>query len=95
MSDNGTLKINDFDHAVLSGSTLRFSTTSRLGGGTMRWMVGSALSTHAHSNKNKKAPELYEAEDEDGGSDSQVMRNRATDIYALAMVCSTVFLYRR
>lgn len=39
VSKDGELKITDFDHAILSESTLRFSTTDKTGGGTMRWMA--------------------------------------------------------
>lgn len=41
VSGEGIVKINDFDHSILSGYTLRFSTTNKTGGGTTRWMVST------------------------------------------------------
>ncbi|KAF8593436.1 kinase-like protein, partial [Ceratobasidium sp. AG-I] len=75
VSDDGMLKINDFDCALLLDSSLRFSTTARPGGGTLRWM----------------APELYEAEDEGAEGEFRVQRNKRTDIYALGMVGIEIF----
>ncbi|CAE6479483.1 unnamed protein product [Rhizoctonia solani] len=37
-SDHG-LKLTDFDHSIMSECTLQFSETTRMGGGTLRWMV--------------------------------------------------------
>ena len=34
-----------------------------------------------------QAPELYEAEGEEGEGDLKVKRNKGTDVYALGMVC--------
>ncbi|KAF8594402.1 WD40 repeat-like protein [Ceratobasidium sp. AG-I] len=39
VSATGTAKISDFDYSILSESTLRFSETTKTGGGTLRWMA--------------------------------------------------------
>ncbi|KAF8601674.1 kinase-like protein [Ceratobasidium sp. AG-I] len=39
----GIVKITDFDYSILSESALRFSETSKLGGGTVRWMAPELL----------------------------------------------------
>lgn len=70
VSEDGTPKINDFDHAILLDSTLRFSTTTRPWGGTLRWM----------------APELFQPEDEGGGQKRPpATRSQQIDVYALGM----------
>jgi len=70
VSRDGVPKISDFDHAILSNSTLAFSATTNVGGGTLRYM----------------APELLLHKEEDGEAASPpVMRNKHTDIYALGM----------
>lgn len=43
VSADGILKISDFDYSILTGSTLRFSETTRPGGGTFRWMAPELL----------------------------------------------------
>ncbi|KAH7322049.1 hypothetical protein B0J17DRAFT_633569 [Rhizoctonia solani] len=42
VSSDHILKPTDFDHSIISERTLQFSQTTRMGGGTLRWMVGSA-----------------------------------------------------
>ncbi|KAF8595657.1 WD40 repeat-like protein [Ceratobasidium sp. AG-I] len=69
VSPEGVLKISDFDHAILANMTLRFSHTSKHGGGTLRWM----------------APELLELEGDEGDASPVVERNKQTDMYALGM----------
>ncbi|KAF8595335.1 WD40 repeat-like protein [Ceratobasidium sp. AG-I] len=69
VSPEGVLKISDFDHAILANMTLRFSHTSKHGGGTLRWM----------------APELLELESDESDAPSAVERNKQTDMYALGM----------
>ncbi|KAF8602231.1 WD40 repeat-like protein [Ceratobasidium sp. AG-I] len=69
VSQEGVLKISDFDHAILPDTTLRFSKTTNVGGGTLRWM----------------APELIQQEDDDPDSKPPVARNKQTDVYALGM----------
>ncbi|KAJ1308940.1 hypothetical protein OPQ81_004623 [Rhizoctonia solani] len=48
VSEDGQVKLSDFDHSILSDCTLAFSDTTNFGGGTLRWM----------------APELVVPEDE-------------------------------
>lgn len=72
---DGTLKIDDFDHAILSDSILRFTPTSRHGGGTLRWM----------------APELLEREEEQQDYGNPPTRIKQTDIYALGMTILEIF----
>ncbi|EUC59180.1 tyrosine kinase catalytic domain protein [Rhizoctonia solani AG-3 Rhs1AP] len=43
VSENGIAKISDFDHSILSDSTLVFSETTNRGGGTLRWMAPELL----------------------------------------------------
>lgn len=43
VSRDGVAKINDFDYSILSDATLRFSETTKLGGGTLRWMAPELL----------------------------------------------------
>ena len=88
VSDDGTLKINDFDYAVLSDSTLRFSTTTRQGGGTLRWMVSGLRDRYMISHSHHQAPELFHPEEANGAGsgESTASRTKQTDIYALGMV---------
>ncbi|KAG8682148.1 hypothetical protein FRC11_000197 [Ceratobasidium sp. 423] len=39
VSSDGVPKLTDFDHSILSDSSLVFSATTRIGGGTLRWMA--------------------------------------------------------
>lgn len=39
VSKEGIAKLNDFDHSILMDPTLCFSSTSNVGGGTLRWMA--------------------------------------------------------
>ena len=87
VADDGTLKINDFDYAVLSESTLRFSKTTRQGGGTMRWMVRYTYTLYMFAHLSTQAPELLQPEEdsEDGEAGSAASRTKESDIYALGM----------
>ncbi|CEL60426.1 hypothetical protein RSOLAG1IB_09632 [Rhizoctonia solani AG-1 IB] len=38
VSSDDTLKLTDFDHSIMAECTLQFSETTRIGGGTLRWM---------------------------------------------------------
>ncbi|KAF8596189.1 kinase-like protein [Ceratobasidium sp. AG-I] len=52
ISHDGVPKLSDFDHSILSESTLAFSATTNVSGGTLRWM----------------APELLLSSDEEGST---------------------------
>ncbi|KAL5632372.1 hypothetical protein ACGC1H_005367 [Rhizoctonia solani] len=53
-SDHG-LKLTDFDHSIMSECTLQFSETTRMGGGTLRWMAPElVLDSEAIHQRNKK-----------------------------------------
>lgn len=39
VSQDGTAKLTDFDHSIMTESSLVFSDTTRVGGGTVRWMA--------------------------------------------------------
>ncbi|KAJ1308943.1 hypothetical protein OPQ81_004626 [Rhizoctonia solani] len=70
VSNDGIVKLSDFDHSILTESTLAFSNTTNLAGGTFRWM----------------APELLLTRDsDDDGPEQPVKRNKQTDVYALGM----------
>ncbi|KAF8598370.1 WD40 repeat-like protein [Ceratobasidium sp. AG-I] len=74
VSHDGTAKLSDFDHSILSDCTLLFSSTTNVGGGTLRWM----------------APELLlrqedDEDEEETDPSSGVMRNTQTDVYSLGM----------
>ncbi|KAF8598349.1 kinase-like protein, partial [Ceratobasidium sp. AG-I] len=43
VSHDGTAKLSDFDHSILSNCTLLFSSTTNVGGGTLRWMAPELL----------------------------------------------------
>ncbi|KAF8593330.1 kinase-like protein [Ceratobasidium sp. AG-I] len=45
VSDDGVAKLSDFDHSILSGGTLAFSSTTNVGGGTLRWMAPELLTS--------------------------------------------------
>ncbi|KAF8598604.1 kinase-like protein [Ceratobasidium sp. AG-I] len=49
VSQQGVAKLSDFDHSILSDSSLRFSATTRTDGGTVRWMAPELL---LHSDEN-------------------------------------------
>ncbi|CUA67416.1 Fibroblast growth factor receptor 1 [Rhizoctonia solani] len=70
VSSDGTPKLTDFDHSIISDCSLQFSATTRIGGGTLRWM----------------APELVIDEDEDEDEEQEAQeKTRQTDVYALGM----------
>ncbi|KAF8594848.1 WD40 repeat-like protein [Ceratobasidium sp. AG-I] len=69
VSQEGVLKINDFDHSILANMTLRFSQSSKNGGGTLRWM----------------APELLKLVSDQANTTSTQTRNKQTDMYAFGM----------
>ncbi|KAF8597462.1 kinase-like protein [Ceratobasidium sp. AG-I] len=71
VSEDGTLKINDFDHAILADCTLRFTTSDNAGGGTLRWMAKLLLS------------DSEELEEE--GEVTLATRSKESDVYALGM----------
>ncbi|CAE6396530.1 unnamed protein product [Rhizoctonia solani] len=39
VSEDGEIKLSDFDHSILPDCTLAFSETTNFGGGTLRWMA--------------------------------------------------------
>ncbi|CAE6455991.1 unnamed protein product [Rhizoctonia solani] len=39
VSSDGSAKLTDFDHSIISNCSLVFSATTQNGGGTLRWMV--------------------------------------------------------
>ncbi|CAE7205355.1 unnamed protein product [Rhizoctonia solani] len=39
VSSKHRLKLTDFDHSIMAECTLQFSETTRMGGGTLRWMT--------------------------------------------------------
>lgn len=43
VSRDGIAKLSDFDHSIMAENSLVFSETSRLGGGTTRWMVSAVV----------------------------------------------------
>ncbi|CAE6474159.1 unnamed protein product [Rhizoctonia solani] len=45
VSPGRRLKLTNFDHSIMAESTLQFSQTTRMGGGTLRWMVDSIFLT--------------------------------------------------
>ncbi|KAF8594982.1 kinase-like protein [Ceratobasidium sp. AG-I] len=69
VSPEGVLKINDFDHSILANMTLRFSQSSKNGGGTLRWM----------------APELLNLVSDQVNATPTQTRNKQTDMYAFGM----------
>lgn len=85
MSGEGVAKINDFDYSVLSDTTLRFSETTKVGGGTLRWMVSATKHTNISLVEYFQAPELFQNQGEEDTS-PPVARNKQTDVYALGMV---------
>ncbi|KAF8598371.1 WD40 repeat-like protein [Ceratobasidium sp. AG-I] len=46
VSSEGVAKLSDFDHSILMDSTLGFSSTTNVGGGTLRWMVSILLGNY-------------------------------------------------
>ncbi|KAF8593578.1 kinase-like protein [Ceratobasidium sp. AG-I] len=50
VSEDGVAQLSDFDHSILSGSTLAFSATTNLGGGTLRWMAPELLTSTEDGN---------------------------------------------
>ncbi|KAG8700533.1 hypothetical protein FRC08_004647, partial [Ceratobasidium sp. 394] len=40
---DGTARLSDFDHSILSNCTLLFTETTNVGGGTLRWMAPELL----------------------------------------------------
>ncbi|KAF8597459.1 kinase-like protein [Ceratobasidium sp. AG-I] len=81
MSQDGALKISNFENATLPSSPLRSSTTTDAGTGPIRWT----------------APELLQRDDDDNESNDQAedssenTRSTQTDIYALGMTMMEIF----
>ncbi|CAE6432705.1 unnamed protein product [Rhizoctonia solani] len=51
---DGTLKLTDFDHSIIMESSLQFSATSNVGGGTSRWMAPELVVHEVPQEKTKK-----------------------------------------
>ncbi|CAE6420007.1 unnamed protein product [Rhizoctonia solani] len=51
---DGTLKLTDFDHSIIMESSLQFSATSNVGGGTSRWMAPELVVHEVLQEKTKK-----------------------------------------
>ncbi|CAE6460363.1 unnamed protein product [Rhizoctonia solani] len=60
VSLDGVPKLTDFDHSILSDSSLVFSATTRIGGGTLRWMAPELLIGEASESQEKnKHTDVY------------------------------------
>ncbi|KAF8603704.1 WD40 repeat-like protein [Ceratobasidium sp. AG-I] len=55
VSRDGAVRISDFDHSILLDATLEFSSTSNIGGGTLRWMCPELLLPDISVTRSKKA----------------------------------------
>ncbi|CAE6481291.1 unnamed protein product [Rhizoctonia solani] len=54
VSSTGILKITDFDYSIFPECSLAFSATSRMGGGTLRWMAPELLLDEEPQQRNLK-----------------------------------------
>ncbi|EUC57325.1 tyrosine kinase domain protein, partial [Rhizoctonia solani AG-3 Rhs1AP] len=54
VSSTGILKITDFDYSIFPECSLAFSATSRMGGGTLRWMAPELLLDEEPPQRNLK-----------------------------------------
>ncbi|CAE6504922.1 unnamed protein product [Rhizoctonia solani] len=54
VSSAGILKITDFDYSIISECSLAFSTTTRMGGGTLRWMAPELVVDEEPPQRNRK-----------------------------------------
>ncbi|CAE6446832.1 unnamed protein product [Rhizoctonia solani] len=55
VSSDHKLKLTDFDYSIMAESTLQFSQTTRMGGGTPRWMAPElALDEEGNHQRNKR-----------------------------------------
>ncbi|CAE6395557.1 unnamed protein product [Rhizoctonia solani] len=54
VSSTGILKITDFDYSIFPECSLMFSATTRMGGGTLRWMAPELLLDEACPQRNIK-----------------------------------------
>ncbi|KAF8598864.1 WD40 repeat-like protein [Ceratobasidium sp. AG-I] len=75
ISRDGVARLSDFDHSILFESSLQFSATTNLGGGTLRWMAPELLISSAESDEDVSR----------GENDVRVTRTKETDVYALGM----------
>lgn len=54
VSQDGVAKLTDFDHSIMSDCSLRFSETTRIGGGTLRWMAPELVILEPSHQRNKR-----------------------------------------
>ncbi|CAE6512369.1 unnamed protein product [Rhizoctonia solani] len=54
VASDGTIRLTDFDYSIISNCSLAFSATTRVGGGTLRWMAPELLLNEDSPEKNKK-----------------------------------------
>ncbi|KAG8744257.1 hypothetical protein FRC11_013572 [Ceratobasidium sp. 423] len=53
VSSDGVLKFTDFDHSLIADCSLRFTDTTRMGGGTPRWMAPELFAETSHQRSKK------------------------------------------
>ncbi|CAE6436232.1 unnamed protein product [Rhizoctonia solani] len=58
VSSEGVLKLTDFDHSLITDCSLLFTATTRIGGGTPRWMAPE-LFEHESSHQRTKRTDIY------------------------------------
>ncbi|CAE6383470.1 unnamed protein product [Rhizoctonia solani] len=54
VSSDGILELTDFDYSIISDCSLVFSATTRLGGGTLRWMAPELVIDEEPTERNTK-----------------------------------------
>ncbi|CUA67872.1 ATP-dependent RNA helicase FAL1 [Meyerozyma guilliermondii ATCC 6260] [Rhizoctonia solani] len=57
VSADGVLKLTDFDHSLISECSLMFTATTRVGGGTPRWMAPELF--HETSHQSTRPADIY------------------------------------
>ncbi|CAE6470757.1 unnamed protein product [Rhizoctonia solani] len=87
VSDDGVVKIGDFGNSVLEECSLRCTATTKVGGGTIRWMARELL-VPGHQPGTPVDEDVHEG----AITTPEVDRNTKTDVYSLGM---TILLTRQ
>ncbi|KAF8593826.1 kinase-like protein [Ceratobasidium sp. AG-I] len=88
VSDDGTLQLTDFGLTIMHDAMIRFSRSSSVTGGTLRWMAPELLLGNETGNNTTQASQCLSdtlTKITDGGDDSEAKLCKETDIYALGM----------
>lgn len=86
VSDDGMLQLTDFGLAIMRDTTIQFSRSSNVTGGTVRWMAPELLfGSETGGNTASRSLKETVSRATESESDSGTTLSKETDIYALGM----------